>query len=83
MEAMACGLPVVASANRGHRELVVKAKTGFLSNTNDHQGLAKTLCKLALQFETRTAMGERGRARIKLEYSKEHVTKILFRIYDI
>ena len=30
MEAMACGLPVVASENRGHRELITNHKNGWL-----------------------------------------------------
>ena len=33
MEAMLCGTPVVASNNRGHRELVDNGKNGFLVST--------------------------------------------------
>ena len=30
MEAMACGLPIIASENRGHRELVKNNKNGWI-----------------------------------------------------
>jgi glycosyltransferase EpsD len=34
MEAMACGLPVIANDNRGHRELIENNKNGWLINNN-------------------------------------------------
>ena len=35
MEAMLCGKPVVASINRGHRELILEAETGYLVPPDD------------------------------------------------
>ena len=45
MEAMLCGKPVVASNNRGHRELVRKGRNGYLVNANDVDGFCeKAMC---------------------------------------
>ena len=41
MEAMAMGLPVVASNVRGNRDLVEKGRTGFLVELGDISGLIK------------------------------------------
>ena len=35
MEAMLCGKPIIASNNRGHRELVDEERTGYLVEPND------------------------------------------------
>lgn len=55
VEAMLSGTPVVATGNRGHRDLIKEGKTGFLVNYNDEKAMAEkvelflkdqTLCKL-------------------------------------
>ena len=46
MEAMLCKKPVVASINRGHKELVAPERTGFLVNPDDVEGFAKNIIKL-------------------------------------
>lgn len=43
MESMACGLPVIASDIKGHRELVVPEKTGFLFPLDDQAALEQQL----------------------------------------
>ena len=35
MEAMACGLPVIASENRGHRELIINNVNGWTVDRED------------------------------------------------
>lgn len=46
MEAMLCGVPVVASHNRGHDELVENGITGYLHQPNDIEGFADSVCKI-------------------------------------
>ena len=50
MESMACGLPVVASNIKGHRELVLPNQTGFLFSSEDQKELEQ---QLELAFQTR------------------------------
>ena len=51
MEAMLCGKPVVASNNRGHRELIHDGVNGYLVEPDDIEGYAKKICKLLRDAE--------------------------------
>ena len=46
LEAMLCGKPVVASFNRGHKELVKDGKNGYLVRPDDAEGFALALCRV-------------------------------------
>ena len=63
IEAMLCGLPVVATDIRGPREQVVPGETGLLVPPHDVAGLAAALHRLAADAALRQRMGEAGRAR--------------------
>ncbi|MBE6648424.1 MAG: glycosyltransferase family 4 protein [Ruminococcaceae bacterium] len=45
MEAMLCGKPVVASTNRGHRELVKEGVNGYLYTPDNDTELAEKICE--------------------------------------
>ena len=51
MEAMLCGKPVVASNNRGHRELIHDGVNGYLVEPDDVEGYAKKIGKLLRDAE--------------------------------
>lgn len=57
MEAMACGLPIVASKNRGHVELVQDQENGFIIPPYDYGQFARSLLKLYQSHELRKTMG--------------------------
>ena len=44
MEAMICGKPVIASDNRGHRELIKNNENGILVDLKDNNGFLKYIC---------------------------------------
>lgn len=46
LEAMYCGKAVVASENRGHRELVRNGENGWLVSPDDSAGFAEKVCRL-------------------------------------
>ncbi|MDI3542907.1 MAG: hypothetical protein PWP57_510 [Candidatus Atribacteria bacterium] len=81
MEAMAMGLPVVASDVRGNRDLVEDGRTGFLVELGDIPGLTKALERLILDRELRKAMGAAGQEKIQ-DYSLEKVLAEMNSIYD-
>ncbi|TYS60069.1 glycosyltransferase family 4 protein [Sutcliffiella horikoshii] len=80
MEAMACGLPVVASDNRGHRELVFEEYNGFLIANNDSSLFANRIQKLFHSIKLRTSMGNESLV-IMENYSLINVTSQLIPIY--
>jgi len=58
LEAMACGLPVIASANAGASELIRDGETGFiLCNPRDHSELASLIRRIQAGDTLRLAMG--------------------------
>jgi glycosyltransferase involved in cell wall biosynthesis len=64
MEAMACGLPVVASRLSGIPELVQDGRSGILFPPGNPQALADALVRLYHEPETRHELGAAGRAVI-------------------
>lgn len=80
VEGMLLAKPVVASENRGHRELVVSEKTGFMVPPGDANAFAEKLL-LLLQTPALTAqMGQAGYDKARL-YTDENVRKELKEIY--
>lgn len=64
MEAMACGLPVVASGVSGIPELVEHERSGLLVPPGDPRSLAHALERLARDPDARCRMGATGRRKI-------------------
>jgi glycosyltransferase involved in cell wall biosynthesis len=73
IEAMLCGLPVVATAIRGPREQVVEEETGLLVPPASVSELAAALARLAGDPALRARMGAAGRARAMALYDEEAV----------
>lgn len=71
IEAMACGLPVVATRSSGAQEIVDHGVTGFLSPCADVDALVSSTLKLAEDPALRRKMGEAGRARAERLFSLE------------
>ncbi|MFZ0699050.1 MAG: glycosyltransferase family 4 protein [Thermoplasmata archaeon] len=68
LEAMASGLPVIATRVGGIPEVVTDGRTGVLVPPRDPSALAAALGRLANDSELRTHMGNEGRARA-MEFS--------------
>jgi glycosyltransferase EpsD len=81
MEAMACGLPVIAVDNRGHRELIQNNKNGWLIRKKDIVQFAVKINQLAENEEVRKILGEAGRKIVLAKYSTSKVLEELKRIY--
>jgi glycosyltransferase involved in cell wall biosynthesis len=64
LEAMAAGLPVVASDVGGVRELVADGATGLLVPAGDPDALAAALQRLRADPELRRRLGAAGRERV-------------------
>ncbi len=80
MEAMACGLPVVAVDNRGHRELVFNDKSGWLTKGNAEE-ISEKLMILAQDKLLSTRLGKNGREIILEKYSLEKILEEKKKVY--
>jgi glycosyltransferase involved in cell wall biosynthesis len=69
LEAMARGLPVVATAVGGIVELVDDGVTGFLVEPGDVDGMAAAIRRLVADPSLRMELGEGGRSRVADEFS--------------
>lgn len=71
LEAMASGLPVIASCIAGNEELVVDDKTGYLVPSEDIEVLQTALRKLLINTALRQQMGSASRRHVEENYSWE------------
>lgn len=69
MEALAAGLPVVASNVGGIPDLVRHGEDGFLHDASDLEGMARSVMALLDDAALRARLGAAGRQRIVEEFS--------------
>jgi len=69
LEAMASGLPVLATAVGANGELVLPGSTGHLVPPGDAGALADGLCQLAQDAAGAAALGRAGRQRVEQRFS--------------
>ncbi len=81
LEAMASGLPVVASAVDGTNEVVVDSVTGYLLSPDDLNGYVERLGELIQNKKKRDIMGREGRGRVKKCFSYKKMIEKIFYIY--
>lgn len=81
LEAMASGLPVVATAVGGCRELVEDEVTGLLARPGDASDLAAKLGRLLGDGALRRAMGNAGRLRASERFSVEAMVRANEELY--
>lgn len=67
LEAMACGLPVIACSGSGVAEVVAEGDTGLLVPPSDPTALAGALRSLLLDTPRRTLMGRAARRYVESE----------------
>ncbi len=82
LEAMAAGLPIVATRVDGARELVVEGEHGFLADVGDVQDLARAIGRwLACDPQRRRELGRASRERVEAHYTLEHMRERLDQVY--
>lgn len=78
VEAMLCGNPVVASVNRGHRELIQNGKNGYLVENTEE--MSSRVIELLSDDKKRNELGKTARIYAK-DYGFTKVEKELEKIY--
>lgn len=79
LEAMAAGLPVVASDNSGNRDAVVDGVTGFI--VRDEVELLERCHRLIDDKALRLTLGAAGRELVRREFSRDRMLAELSRLY--
>jgi len=82
LEAMACGVPVVATAVGGMLDTVVHDVTGYLVQPKRPDLLADAINALMHDEFLRKSMGAAGRDRARARYSWDRVAADTQRVYD-
>ena len=81
LEAMAIGLPIIASSNRGHKELVINNKTGYIVSPENPFEFSTKIQELMNSDSLRGKMGNSNLERVR-QFSVEHVGQELSRLYS-
>jgi sugar transferase (PEP-CTERM/EpsH1 system associated) len=82
LEAMAAGLPVVATRVGGVPEVVVDGVTGLLVPPRDPEALSKAILKLLQNSDLRQKMGRSGRERVREHFSVERMVQDTEALYQ-
>jgi glycosyltransferase involved in cell wall biosynthesis len=75
VEAMSCGLPVVASAATGPRETVRSGETGFLVELDDDEGFTNAILRYMDDERLRVQHGRNARERARAFFNIERQGK--------
>lgn len=82
VEAMACGIPTIASRAGGIPEIVEDGVTGLLCPVFDSRELANAIQTLVTDPQRRERMGDAGRRRVVERFSWEAVVTTLVGLYE-
>jgi glycosyltransferase involved in cell wall biosynthesis len=82
LEAMACGLPIVALAAGGAVEAVAQDETGFLLDRGDVEETAAALATLLASPELRARMGAAARLRVEERFTPERYAACVAESYE-
>jgi glycosyltransferase involved in cell wall biosynthesis len=81
LEAMAAGLPVVATRVGGADEMVIDGVTGLLVSPGSDEALAAALRRLLANAGQAAAMGRAGRARVERDFDLVKTVQKYERLY--
>lgn len=82
LEAMASGLPVIATAVGGNADLVIAGDTGLLVPAADPESLAHGIVHLASNDDLARKMGLAGRREVERRFSMDAMLEAYKGVYD-
>ena len=82
LEAMAAGVPVVATAVGGTKELITEGETGYLAPPADADTLAHCISWALAHEEERTRFAASARVSVRSNYGMSRMVSEMERLYD-
>ena len=82
LEAMASGLPVIATAVGGNADLVAHGQTGYIVPAANPRAMAERLISLASNPGAARSMGQAGRQRVVSSFSMQAMVSTYQGVYD-
>jgi len=82
LEAMSCGLPVVATRVGGVADIVRHGETGYLFEPEDEDGMVSALSELVAQPSLRRKIGAQARDFIQQRHALARLPEYLGGLYD-
>lgn len=82
LEAWAMGVPVVAAASEGPRQLITPEETGLLAPVDDADALGQALRRMLGDKSLRETCAAGGKMRYEQEFSREHVVAAYVRLFQ-
>ena len=82
LEAMSCGLPVLATRINEIEEAVVDGENALLVSTDDEEAMATAIIRLSEDGTIRKNMGERNRIRVAENFDLKRHAESVEKIYD-
>ena len=83
LEAMACGLPCIATRVSGSEDIIQHGVNGLLVEPGDYQGMAKALLQLLCDQALARQYGQAARVSIEQHYTIERITDSYVALYQV
>lgn len=82
IEAMAMGVPVVATSVGGPSEIVQDGREGYLVDPHDSRAWASAIAKVLASADGGAAMGRAGRERVEREFTFAQQARAMLAVYE-
>ncbi len=82
LEAMACGIPCIATRVSGSEDIIQQGVNGLLVEVEDYEAMAEALITLLCDTTLTKQCGRAARATVEQRYSLEHITDIYIDLYQ-
>lgn len=82
MEALACGIPVIAFNIGGMPDMINHLENGWLATPFDHKDLARGIVHVLENDDRRNEMGRKARQKAEREYSGSVISLRHIRLYE-
>lgn len=82
IEAMACGVPVVATKSEGATEILEDGVTGLLVPLGDHEAMAEAICALLDDGRRRASLAARALEAVRDRFSLERMVAATEQLYE-